>query len=233
MIGEYKIQQIIDNYIKISNFISCHLLSGEKPKIVIVTKGQPVEIVSQLVERLNHPIIGENRVQEALAKIDICGTTEAEWHFIGHLQSNKVKKILGKFSLIHSLDRLSLAKEIERRASNENLIVNCLLQIDICQDGTKFGIYPDEEIIKSFLHQINAFSHINVRGLMTIAPYIPPEEVRVYFRRMMVLFTNLVKDEVLPTDGIISMGMSNDYNVALEEGSRMIRLGTAIFGNPD
>ncbi|MFX0126122.1 MAG: YggS family pyridoxal phosphate-dependent enzyme, partial [Candidatus Hodarchaeota archaeon] len=210
--------------------------SGGKPQLVMVTKDQPIDLVVQIINRLERPIIGENRVQEALSKIEACGATKAEWHFIGHLQRNKVKKILGKFSLIHSLDRLPLAKEIEKRASKENMIVRCLLQIDISQDGSKFGFYPSDDAIKDVLFEIRSYSHLKIEGLMTIAPYISPEDTRKYFRRMRVLYESIMKYDPLPTNvemKVLSMGMSNDYVVALEEGSTMIRLGRTIFGEYD
>jgi pyridoxal phosphate enzyme (YggS family) len=202
----------------------------------MVTKDQPVELVQKILNRLEKPIIGENRVQEALSKIDICGATKADWHFIGHLQRNKVKKVLGKFSLIHSLDRLPLAREIDKRARNENILVKCLLQIDISQDGSKFGFFPTEDAIWEVLEEIRALPHLKIEGLMTIAPYISPEDTRDYFKRMRILHENISKSNNLPPNvkmKILSMGMSNDYVIALEEGSTMIRLGRRIFDEYD
>jgi pyridoxal phosphate enzyme (YggS family) len=202
----------------------------------MVTKDQPVELVQKILNRLEKPIIGENRVQEALSKIEICGNTKAEWHFIGHLQRNKVKKVLGKFSLIHSLDRLPLAREIDKRAKNANLFPKCLLQIDICQDGSKFGFFPTEDAIQEVLEEIRAFTHLKIEGLMTIAPYLSPEDTREYFRRMRKLYENIQKYKNLPPNvkmKVLSMGMTNDYVIALEEGSTMIRLGRRIFDKYD
>lgn len=227
--------QIVKNYQRILSLLARYAHIGEQPQLVVVTKNQPIELISKLLKRLDRPIIGENRVQEALRKIEVCGTTSANWHFIGHLQRNKVKKVIGKFSLIHSLDRFSLAKEIQKRGFNDNIVTNCLLQIDICQDGSKFGIHPSEDTIKDFFMEIAQFSHLKIRGLMTIAPYVPPEETRFYFKRMRTLFDNMKNFQALPSNvemKILSMGMSNDYIIALEEGATMIRLGTAIFGEP-
>ncbi|MHA2247340.1 MAG: YggS family pyridoxal phosphate-dependent enzyme [Candidatus Hodarchaeales archaeon] len=232
MIGE---KQIIMNYHNILSSLQEYTHGIEKPQLIMVTKGQPIELVSKILNRLERPIIGENRVQEALRKIEVCGVTKADWHFIGHLQRNKVRKIIGKFSLIHSLDRLSLAKEIERRASKENMVIKCLLQIDICRDGSKFGIYPSEEAIKDVLLEIGSFSHLKIQGLMTIAPYVSPEDTRVYFRHMRMLYENIMHS-ALPSNvemKMLSMGMSNDYEIALEEGSTLIRLGRRIFGEYD
>ncbi len=229
-------KRIVHNYQRILSMLSQYTRGEQNPQLVMVTKNQPIELVLQLIKHLNYPIIGENRVQEALNKIEACGETEAQWHFIGHLQRNKVKKILGKISLIHSLDRFAIAKEIEKQASRRNITVECLLQIDICQDGSKFGIYPSEDAIKEFLDKINPFSHLKIKGLMTIAPYIPPEETRIYFKQLRSLYEKIRKEEALFSNvemKTLSMGMSNDYIIALEEGSTMIRLGTAIFGESD
>ncbi|UCE13285.1 MAG: YggS family pyridoxal phosphate-dependent enzyme [Candidatus Heimdallarchaeota archaeon] len=227
--------QVVKNYQRILSLLARYTHSGEQPQLVIVTKNQSVELISKLLSRLERPIIGENRVQEALQKFKKCGALSADWHFIGHLQRNKVKKVIGKFSLIHSLDRFSLAKEIQKRGANENIITNCLLQIDICQDGSKYGIHPSEEAIKDFFMKIATFSHLKIRGLMTIAPFVAPEETRFYFKRMRTFFENMKNFQALPSNiemKILSMGMSNDYIIALEEGATMIRLGSAIFGEP-
>ncbi len=228
--------QIIKNYYNILSLLQQYTHGKERPQLVMVTKDQPVELVARILNRLERPIIGENRVQEALKKIEVCRKTKANWHFIGHLQRNKVKKILGKFSLIHSLDRLSLAKEIEKRASDQNIVVKCLLQIDICQNGSKFGFSPSEDALKDVLQEIGSFSHLKIQGLMTIAPYLSPEETRDYFRRMRIIYENIMKYSVCPSNvemKVLSMGMSNDYVIALQEGSTMIRVGRRIFEEYD
>ncbi|MFW9903458.1 MAG: YggS family pyridoxal phosphate-dependent enzyme [Candidatus Thorarchaeota archaeon] len=228
--------RIIENYHTIISKLREYSHGGIIPQLVMVTKDQSANLVKRILNRLEKPIIGENRVQEALSKIKVCGATKAEWHFIGHLQRNKVKKILGKFSLIHSLDRISLAKEIEKRAGIENLVVNCLLQIDISQDGSKFGFFPSEDAVNEVLQEVGFFSHLKIKGLMTIAPYISPEDTREYFQRMYTLYENFKKSDNLPHNvemKVLSMGMSNDYIIALEEGATMIRLGRRIFNEYD
>ena len=228
--------RIIKNYKTILSKLKEYSHGGITPQLVMVTKDQSVDLVQRILNRLEKPIIGENRVKEALSKIEICGATKAEWHFIGHLQRNKVKKILGKFSLIHSLDRLPLAKEIEKRARKENLVANCLLQLDISQDGSKFGFFPTEDALKEVLQEIGPFSHLKIKGLMTIAPYVTPEDTREYFQRMYMLYERLKSSDDLPQNvemKVLSMGMSNDYVIALEEGSTMIRLGRRIFNEYD
>ena len=230
---ESHIQNIVQNYQNILSLTLKYNQAGTKPKIVIVTKNQPANLLLEVSRKIITPIFGENRVQEALPKIEFCGTSNISWHFIGYLQRNKVKKVLSKFSMIESLDRIKLAKEIEKWASKMEMIVNCLLQVDICQDSSKFGVYPSEEKIKEFLNETSSLSHLKINGLMTIAPYVPSEKTRVYFQRMRNLYENLKTDKSLPSNvemKILSMGMSNDYSIALEEGSNCIRLGTAIFG---
>ncbi|MFX0086242.1 MAG: YggS family pyridoxal phosphate-dependent enzyme [Candidatus Hodarchaeota archaeon] len=233
MSRESVIQKIVERYRNLLPITSKYNQDGNNPIIVIVTKNQPADLILEVSRRIKNPIFGENRIQEALPKIEFCGISNISWHFIGSLQRNKVKKTLDKFSLIESLDRISLANEIEKWASKMNIVTKCLLQVDICQDGSKFGIHPSEEAIEEFLQRISLLSHIKIQGLMTIAPYVPPEETRAYFRRMRNLFENLKADSSLPTNvemKILSMGMSNDYLIALQEGSNCIRLGTAIFG---
>lgn len=230
---ESRIQNIVQNYQNILSLTLKYNQAGTKPKIVIVTKNQPANLILEVSRKIINPIFGENRIQEALPKIEFCGTSNISWHFIGYLQRNKVKKVLSKFLMIESLDRIKLAKEIEKWASKMEMIVNCLLQVDICQDSSKFGVYPSEEKIKEFLNETSSLSHLKINGLMTIAPYVPSEKTRVYFQRMRNLYENLKTDKSLPSNvemKILSMGMSNDYSIALEEGSNCIRLGTAIFG---
>lgn len=233
MSEESRIQNIVQNYQNILSLTLKYNQAGTKPKIVVVTKNQPANLILEVSRRIKNPIFGENRIQEALPKIEFCGTSDISWHFIGYLQRNKVKKVLSKFSMIESLDRIKLAKEIEKWASKMEMIVNCLLQVDISQDSSKFGVYPSEDTIKEFLNETSSLSHLKINGLMTIAPYVPSEKTRVYFQRMRNLYENLKTDKSLPSNvemKILSMGMSNDYSIALEEGSNCIRLGTAIFG---
>ena len=232
MSRELSVQKIVQNYKNVLSIIEKYKNDVNKPNLVIVTKKQPANLLLDLSKKIPNPIFGENKVQEALPKISLCGNTNITWHFIGYLQRNKAKKVLLNFSLIESLDRLELALEIEKWAKKLNLIAKCLLQIDICQDGSKYGIYPSVEAIKEFLTEISTFTNVKIKGLMTIAPYVPPEETRIYFRRMGDLFEKVKRDVSLPQNvnmEILSMGMSNDYLIALEEGSNCIRLGTAIF----
>ena len=226
------LQQIVTRYQNIISLLPQFTREDQQPKLILVTKNQPVELIMNLVDVLNHPIFGENRVSEALPKIVRCGDSNVTWHYIGYLQRNKVKRVVGKFSLIQSLTDIRLAREIEKRASRAEISVNCLLEIDICKDGTKHGFSPDRNSLTDIIQELSIMPHINIKGLMTIAPFIPSEETRPYFKKMRSLF-DLLKEEC---DGfksvemeILSMGMSNDYIVALEEGATMIRIGSAIF----
>lgn len=154
----------------------------------------------------------------------------ANFHMIGHLQSNKVKYIIDKVSLIHSLDRLSLAKELQKRARKLEITVNALIQVNVAEEESKFGLKVDEVI--PFIKEIKAFENIKIKGLMTIAPYVEdPEEVRWVFRDLRKLSQDIAKMNFENVEmNILSMGMTNDYKVAIEEGANMIRIGTGLFG---
>jgi PLP dependent protein len=165
--------------------------------------------------------LGENRVQEAKSKIAELGRLAA-WHLIGHLQTNKVKDALDLFDLIHSLDRLELARELERRAAAQGRVVDALLQVNAAAEATKGGVAPDA--VGETLDLIGKLGHVRVRGLMTIPPEVErSEESRPWFRRL----RELAERHGLPE---LSMGMSGDFEVAIEEGATMVRVGTAIFG---
>ncbi|PWI46818.1 YggS family pyridoxal phosphate-dependent enzyme [Candidatus Heimdallarchaeota archaeon B3_Heim] len=226
------VEQIVNRYQNVCSQLSHYIRDEKHPQFVLVTKNQPVALILNLLQHLESPIFGENRVSEALSKIEKCEASNAEWHYIGHLQRNKVKSILGKFTLIHSLADIKLAKEIEKRAVTIGQNVNCLIQIDISEDGTKFGFPPDQSYLIDLMNELTQMSHLQIKGLMTIAPFIPSEETRPYFRKMRSIFDVLAEQSPHLRNiemEILSMGMSNDYIVALEEGSTMIRIGSAIF----
>ncbi|MGF7057305.1 hypothetical protein HNR33_000972 [Brassicibacter mesophilus] len=149
---------------------------------------------------------------------------------IGHLQSNKVKYMIEKVDLIHSLDRMSLAKEIQKRANEHNIIVDTLIQVNVAEEESKFGLRYDE--VLDFIEKIIKFENIRIKGLMTIAPYTDePEEVRFVFKQLRNLFDEISLKNYKNVDmKYLSMGMTNDYQIALEEGANMIRIGTGIFG---
>ncbi|MCX7995071.1 MAG: YggS family pyridoxal phosphate-dependent enzyme [candidate division WOR-3 bacterium] len=199
--------------------------SPEEITIVAVTKTVPPERIIEAIE-CGIKIIGENRVQEAKEKFSIIGN-RAEWHMVGHLQTNKVKDALKMFSLIHSLDSIRLAEEIEKRATEP---IDCLIEVNTSGETTKFGIKPEE--LFTFYDSIKDFKKIRIKGLMTIGPgwaVTDPEASRTSFRLLHDLRDELAQayDQEFP---VLSMGMTSDFEVAIEEGSNMIRIGTAIFG---
>ncbi len=207
------------------------LRSGRDPdsvQLIAVTKTIDAEQINIAVEAgLN--ILGENRVQEVLHKYEVING-DVSWHLIGHLQTNKVRQIIDKVTLIHSLDSLHLANELQKRASLRNKPVQVLVEVNVGQEETKFGLSPDE--VPEFLESLKAMEHIQVRGLMTVAPFLDdPEDDRMIFRRLKVLFEDLKKLN-LPNVQMehLSMGMTHDFEIAVEEGATMVRVGTGIFG---
>jgi len=198
---------------------------AEKILLVAVTKTVPPEII-QAAYHLGIRDFGENRVQEALPKIKLL-PENIRWHFIGHLQRNKVKSVLPLFTLIHSLDSIRLAEAIQKEGEKQGKKVDVLLEVNIGEEESKIGFKYQE--VEEALVELRGYSHLKVKGLMAVAPFLPdPEEVRPYFRRLYKLF----RDIKIP--GIemkyLSMGMSNDFEVAVEEGANIVRLGTALFG---
>ncbi len=199
-------------------------------KIVAVTKYVGADTIGDLL-KVGVEHIGENRVQDALPKYEQWGE-QGVWHFIGHLQTNKAKEVVGRFSYIHSLDRLSLAREIEKRGEALNLVVPCFLQVNISGEETKFGLSPND--VLAFLRETSNMKHIRIAGLMTMAPHVEdPEEVRPVFRGLRE-WKERINEWKFPHAEIteLSMGMSNDYEVAIEEGATYIRLGSVLV-KPD
>ncbi|MBM7581975.1 pyridoxal phosphate enzyme (YggS family) [Caldicoprobacter guelmensis] len=202
--------------------------SPESVTIVAVTKTVDV---GRIMEAINAGIchIGENRVQEFVKKHEFI-PVDVKRHLIGTLQTNKVKYIIDKVDLIHSLDRLSLAKELDKRAAAVNRVVPVLIQVNVSKEATKSGIYEEE--VESFIEQLEPFEHIRVKGLMTIAPLSEDaESVRPYFARLKELFEKIKEGKYNHIDmEYLSMGMTNDFEVAIEEGANIVRIGRAIFG---
>ncbi|HZH92906.1 MAG TPA: YggS family pyridoxal phosphate-dependent enzyme [Tissierellaceae bacterium] len=222
---------IKDNLYEIDNKIKLALeKAGRKDEVslVAVTKTLPVE---RIIEALDLGIIdiGENKVQELTEKMGILGN-RPRYHMIGHLQTNKVKYIVDNVHLIHSLDRISLAKEIDKRGKASDRILDTLIQVNIAQEDTKFGMMEDEVI--PFIEKVLMMENISVKGLMTIAPFTEDESVlRNTFSGLYNLGERIKAQNYkeLSMD-ILSMGMTNDFELAIEEGSNMIRVGTGIFG---
>jgi len=194
-------------------------------ELLAVSKTQPAEIIHQAM-RAGVMRFGENKVQEARGKIETLG--RGIWHLIGHLQTNKAKDAVRLFDSIDSVDRLELAEEIARRAEVVGKIQNVLLQVNIARESTKFGCPP--ESARALAGEINALPRLSLRGLMTIAPYSPePEKSRPHFAGLRELRDKIEADTGLRLP-VLSMGMSGDFAVAIEEGATCVRVGTALFG---
>ena len=189
----------------------------EDIKLVAVTKTFPVDVIEKVIN-LGINSIGETKVQEAKKKFEKIGK-KVEWHMVGHLQSNKAKDAVKIFDIIHSIDRMKIAKKVSDNCLELNKRMPVLVQVNLTED--KFGVKPEETV--EFVKEIKKLDGIKVEGLMTIAPFIKPEETRPCFKKMKELASvcNLKH---------LSMGMSNDFEVAIEEGATMVRIGTAIFG---
>lgn len=208
--------------------------SGRKAEDVLlcaVTKTRTAEEINEAIDA-GITDIGENKVQEIMDKFD--SVKPVRWHLIGHLQTNKVKYIIDKVSMIHSVDSLHLAQEIDKRAAQHGITMDILIQVNSAQEESKFGISTDETegMIRDILDKC---PNIRIRGLMCIAPFAEnPEDVRVYFAQVKKLYDEYSSIEHKNLDfKYLSMGMSHDYEVAILEGSNLIRVGTAIFGERD
>ena len=197
-------------------------------RLVAVSKQKPAADIEAAIAA-GQTVFGESYVQECVAKIDAVASA-AEWHFIGGLQSNKVKYLAGKVAMIHSVDRLSLAEEIDRQWGKLNSVIDILIQVNLGEEETKSGTTADE--LLKLVSQLAQFKHLRIRGLMALPPWAEdPEAARPYFRQLREL-AGQVATMSLPNVKMqeLSMGMSHDFVAAIEEGATMVRIGTAIFG---
>lgn len=193
--------------------------------LVAVSKGRPLEMIQEAAQA-GQRVFGENRAQELRDKIDRLAV-DLEWHFIGHLQRNKVNMVIGKVALVHSVDSRRLLEAVASRAEELEIVQDILLQVNVSGEESKYGM--EEEGMEGMLEAALALPAVRVRGLMTIAPLEAEEKTRPCFRRLRELRDALARD-FSPLDlGILSMGMTQDFEVALEEGANMVRIGTAIF----
>lgn len=203
----------------------------EDINIIAVTKTVHTDRIQSVYEYgIRH--MGENRVQELLEKYEKL-PADVRWHLIGHLQTNKVKYIIDKVEMIHSVDSLELAREINSRAGKHNRKMDVLLQVNVSGEETKFGISPEK--VSQYVNEIATMDNISLRGLMTIAPYAQdPQDIRPVFRNLYNIYIDIKRKRI---DNVsmdyLSMGMSNDFEVAVEEGANMVRVGTGIFGKRD
>jgi pyridoxal phosphate enzyme (YggS family) len=196
--------------------------------LIAVSKTKPVSDIREAMD-CGITVFGENKVQELKDK-----TAEIKeplhWHMIGHLQVNKVKYLPGMAEMIHSVDNLKLAEEIEKQADRNHLVMDVLCEVNMAGEDTKFGLVPEKT--EGFIRSISNMEHIRIRGLMTIAPYTEnPESNRVYFRDLKKLMQKINEEKMLKEPmNTLSMGMTGDYEVAIEEGATFVRVGTGIFG---
>lgn len=220
--------QIVQEHIAEAVARSPYLDSADDVTLIAVTKNHGVEAMRQAIDE-GLVVIGENRVQEAESKYDVL-SRDVSWHLIGHLQSNKAKKAVRLFDLIHSVDSLSLAEAINVAAGKEGIVQDILLQVNVAKDENKFGL--DAEETMDTAQAVCKMEHLRLRGLMTIAPFTEDcETVRPFFRKLRELYEQLQKDDLAGSQiDCLSMGMTHDYVVAIEEGANMVRVGTGIFG---
>lgn len=209
---------------------ACERAKRERSEVTLiaVSKTKPVEMIEKATE---YGIVnfGENKVQELIDKIPQFEES-LSWHMIGHLQRNKVKYLIGKTALIHSVDSLRLAKQISEESKKAGLVTKVLIEVNVAGEDSKFGISVSEAL--PLIEEVAKMPDIKVCGLMTIAPYVEnPEENRKYFRELRKLKVDIGNKNIDNVSmGILSMGMTNDYEVAIEEGATHVRVGTGIFG---
>jgi len=199
-------------------------------RLVAVSKTMPAEIVKEAID-IGMTDFGENYIQEAREKITMLSAYPVAWHYIGHLQSNKAKYAVRMFDLIHSVDSLKLAKELDKYAKKNDKIQTILIQVNVAREDSKSGVYLEDSV--RLLREVSRLENISVKGLMTMPPYFnAPEKVRPFFAALRQ-FRDQIKKEAIPNISMdeLSMGMTGDFETAIEEGATMVRIGTAIFGD--
>lgn len=199
--------------------------------LIAVSKTKPVSALREAYEAGARDF-GENKVQELMDKIPIL-PRDIRWHMIGHLQRNKVKYIIGKVVLIHSVDSLRLAEEISRESVRQGTSTDILIEVNVAEEESKFGVPPQETL--ALIEKIAGLPEIHIKGLMTIAPYTEnPEQNRTYFKKLRELSVDIATKNIDNVSmNVLSMGMTGDYTVAIEEGATYVRVGTGIFGERD
>lgn len=222
---------VTENYKEVQSFVKESEKKssyGQNVTLIAVSKTKPSSDIKALYD-IGVRDFGENKVQELCDKYDEL-PKDIKWHLIGHLQTNKVKYIVDKVCLIHSVDSIHLAQQIENECEKKNVYVNILVQVNVAKEDTKFGLMAED--VMSMIESISKLPHIHIKGLMTIAPFVEDaEENRQVFsdlKKLSVDIRNKNIDNV--SMDVLSMGMSGDYRVAIEEGSTMVRVGTSIFG---
>lgn len=196
--------------------------------LIAVSKTKPVSDIEELYGH-GVRVFGENKVQELCDKYESL-PKDIKWHMIGHLQRNKVKYIVDKVELIHSVDSVRLAEQIEAEAAKKNVMVNILIEVNVAEEESKFGLKTDETV--AMIKEIAGLSHVRIKGLMTIAPFVEnPEDNRKYFKQLKQLAVDIKAKNIDNVSmDVLSMGMTGDYMTAVEEGATYVRVGTGIFG---
>lgn len=223
---------VVENYKSVKEQVeACAINCGRNPQditLIAVSKTKPLSDIEQLIQ-IGVTEFGENKVQELCEKYEAV-SKPVHFHLIGHLQTNKVKYVVDKSCLIHSVDSFKLAKEIQKEAAKKQLTAQILIEVNVAEEESKFGLHLDE--VLPFVEQLATYPNIHVNGLMTIAPFVEdPEDNRNYFRALKQLSLDIISKNIDNIDmNVLSMGMTNDYKVAIEEGATMVRVGTAIFG---
>lgn len=230
MTDDTKNNPVIGNLHQIRRRIkNAALRAGRDPAditLVAVSKAQPIEKIPAAYSA-GQRVFGENYVQEMLGKQDELDATDIQWHFIGGLQSNKIRQIVGRVHLIHSIDRVKLAREVGKRSQQAGIVTDILIQINVGDEATKGGITPENA--QEQFAQILQVPGIRVTGLMAVPPFLDPEDVRPYFVQLRQLRDRLVTLHGHPLPHL-SMGMSGDFEAAIEEGATLVRVGSSIFG---
>ena len=222
---------VTENYKEVQSFVKESEKKssyGQSVTLIAVSKTKPSSDIKALYD-IGVRDFGENKVQELCDKYDEL-PKDIKWHLIGHLQTNKVKYIVDKVYLIHSVDSIHLAQQIENECEKKNVDVNILVQVNVAKEDTKFGLMAED--VMSMIESISKLPHIHIKGLMTIAPFVEDaEENRKVFSDLKKLSVDIGNKNIDNVSmDVLSMGMSGDYRVAIEEGSTMVRVGTSIFG---
>lgn len=221
-----------DNYEAVKNNIEQACMRSNRDlsevTLIAVSKTKPVPMLQEIYDAGARDF-GENKVQELCQKYEEL-PQDIRWHMIGHLQRNKVKQVVGKAALIHSVDSYRLAQEISLQAQKQNITVPILIEVNIAKEESKFGIAKEDTI--QLVEEIVELPNLTIQGLMTIAPFVDdPEDNRLYFREIKQLSVDIKNKNIdNVTMDVLSMGMTNDYEVAIEEGATIVRVGTGIFG---
>lgn len=222
-----------EQYLEIKHAVSEACIKNSRKEdactLIAVSKTKPVEILQEAYDAGCRDF-GENKVQELLDKYDKL-PSDIRWHMIGHLQTNKVKYIVDKVALIHSVDSLKLAREISKEACKKGVVVSILLEVNVAEEASKYG-FTAEDVLEA-VAEIASLPGISIKGLMTIAPFVEnAEENRTYFQQLRQLSVDILRKNIDNVSmNILSMGMTGDYLVAVSEGATCVRVGSGIFGN--